>query len=399
MKTVHKCKMALAAMVVAFLLVNNVSARGRFWEAYFGTSGFDAAYAVETHWSGKVYIAGVVQKGPIGGYDAFVACYDLRGNLLWDAYWGTKGYDAAYALDVDWLGNVYIAGRTGPGPFGGDDAFVAAFNRSGGLRWEALWGTAEYERAHGIAVDLIGRVYVVGSIGRNPGPFDAFVAAFNRSGGLRWEDFYGTPKGYEYGYAVDVDWLGNVYVAGRTGQGEVFGQPFDAFVLSYDSSGAVRWESLWGRQICDWARGIVVDLCGNVYITGPTWTALTQRPEVFVVSFNASGGFRWEVLWGALATYEYGCDIDMGLDSDGNLYVAGYMRSGPFGNDDAVILSVDSSGDFRWEAYWGTENDDQALGVSVDLLGNVYIAGYTSPGPFGSFDAFLAAPRVPRGPK
>jgi hypothetical protein len=393
MKGFHEIKKILAILAFTSPLFSNVSGYGVFWEAYFGTRGFDVAYAIDTDLTGKIYIAGVVQKGPIGGYDAFVASFDSSGVLRWEAFWGTENFDAAYALHVDWLGNIYIAGRTGLGPFGGDDAFVASFDSSGVLRWEAFWGTADYDRAYGIAADLFGNVYIVGSIGYKPGPFDAFVASFDSSGVLRWEAFWGTEKGYEYGIAVDVDWLGNVYVAGRIGQGEVHGMPFDAFVASFDSSGVLRWEAYWGRQICDWATGVVVDAHGNVYITGPTWTALTQLPEIFVVSFNASGVFRWEALWGTLNVYERSYAID--ADLYGNVYVTGYTRLGPFGGYDAVILSFDSSGDFRWGTYWGTENDDQALGVTVDWDGKVYITGYTSSGPYGWYDAFIVAYYMP----
>lgn len=397
MKGVHKGKIILPILALVSLLVSNVSARGRYWEIYFGTRRFDVAYAVETHWTGNIYIAGVVGRGPIGGYDAFVASFDSSGNLLWEAYWGTKGFDAASAIDVDWLGNIYIAGRTGPGPFGGDDAFVASFNRSGGLRWEAFWGTAEFDSASGVAVDLFGNVYVVGSIGHEPGPYDAFVASFDRSGGLRWEDFYGTPKGYEYGYAVDVDWHGNVYVAGRTGQGPVHGQPFDAFLISYNASGDLRWEAFWDRIICDWARGVAVGPYGNIYITGPSWNAYTHLSDVFVASFNASGGFRWEALWGVPDVDERSYAID--VDLFGNVYIVAYTRLAPSGEDDVVILSFDSSGDFRWETYWGTGNDDYAVGIAVNLNRKVYIAGYTPSGPFGGYDAFVASPLVPRSPK
>jgi hypothetical protein len=405
MKSIHKGKIILTFLAFSSLLVSNVSAGGPFWEVYFGTkglvNGFDVAYAVETHWSGKIYIAGVVNKGPIGGYDAFVASYDFFGNLLLEVYWGTRGFDAAYALDVDELGNIYIAGRTGPGPFGGDDAFVVCFDSSGGLRWEAFYGTAQYDRAHGVAVDPHGNVYIVGSIGRNPGPFDAFVASFNCSGGLRWEAFYGTPNGYEYGYAVDVDLFGNVYVAGRTGQGEVYGMPFDTFLISYDSSGNPRWEVVHAFSgICDWAHGVAVDSCGNIYIAGPTWNPATQDGEVFIASFNCSGGLRWEAFWGTPTRWEYARGID--VDLFGNVYVGGYAYArepfqpdeGPFGGDDAFVVCFDSSGGLRWEAFWGTADDDQAWGVAVNGNKKVYIAGWTLSGPFGGYDAFLASLRV-----
>jgi len=403
MKRFQITKIALLTfLTIAYLLVSSVSAQTLVWEVFWGTSGFEVAHGVVSETCamsldgvGNVYITGVVQPGPSGGYDAFLSAFDRFGVLRWQTFWGTRArYDDAGAVTLDVNGNIYITGTTSPGPFGAYDVFLASFNSSGGFRWEAFWGTSCYDWGKAIAVDDFGNIYVTGRTGEvYSGPYDAFLVSFNSSGGFRWEAFWGTQKGYEGGAAVVVDDLGNSYVGGRTGQGEIHGQPYDAFLISYNQSGNFRWEAIWGKVACDFVYGIVLDSFGNVYIAGVTYIfGPFGGDDAFLVSFNSSGGFRWEAFWGSPGRE---VALEVALDLFGNAYIAGYVSGGPFGGEDAFIASFDSSGSFKWEVFWGTEGFDRAAGVSLDLCGNVYIAGHTHPGPSGGYDAFLAAFALP----
>ena len=403
MKRVRSSKTVVVIfLAVVPLLANSVLAQTLSWEVFWSSSGFEVAsdivsdtLVVSPDASGNVYIAGAKQPGPSGGYDAFVASFDRFGVLRWETFWGAKmAYDTATTLAIDVCGNIYIAGVTSPGPFGLFDVFVASFNSSGGLRWEAFWGTSEYEWARAVAVDTSGNIYVAGHTSHVyfPGPWDAFLVSFNSSGGFRWEAFWGTPNGYDRADAVAVDSLGNVYIGGRTGEGEVFGQPFEAFLLSYDSSGNLRWETLWGKVACDFVYRIAFDLLGNIYITGVTFVfGPFGGDDAFLVSFNSSGGFRWEAFWG---TPNREVAYGVALDPSGNAYISGYASPGPLGGEDAFVASFDRFGVLRWETYWGGEGNERASGISLGF-GNVYIAGHTNPGPLGGYDAFIAAFALP----
>ena len=393
----------LTVLTVAYLLVSSVSAQTLVWEVFWGGSGFDVAggiasdvCAVSMDDRRNIYIVGVKQPGPFGGCDAFLASYDRFGVLRWETFWGSSGgYDSAGSIAIDPLGNVYIAGVTSPGPFGVFDVFVASFNSSGDFRWETFWGTPDYDWGSAVAVDQFGNVYVSGRTSEVywPGPWDAFLVSFNSSGGLRWESFWGTSNGYERADAVAVDSFGNVYIGGRSGQGEIFGQPYEAFLVSYNSSGELRWETLWGKVACDFVYGIALDPVDNIYIAGVTYIfGPFGGDDAFLVSFDSSGSFRWEAFWGT-ARREVANGV--ALDLFGNAYITGYSSHGPFGGHDAFIASFDSSGGFRWDAHWGTEGLDHGVGVGLDHFGKVYIGGYTYPGPSGGYDAFVAAFALP----
>src|SRR5439155_25884298 len=75
------------------------------------------------------------------------------------------------------------------------------------------------------------------------------------------------------------------------------------------------------------------------------------------------------------------------VDTQGNSYIAGQTFSGDFllkspmqalrGTSDAFIAKFAPDGKLLYSTFIGGEGDDEAKAVSVDMLGNVYIAGST----------------------
>jgi len=96
-----------------------------FSSTYLGGPGFEITWACAADKSGNVYIAGDAQSAdfPVtanalqtkygdGGQDGFVAKYDRAGNLLWSTYLGGSGWDGVFGLAVDANGNAVVTGVT-----------------------------------------------------------------------------------------------------------------------------------------------------------------------------------------------------------------------------------------------------------------------------------------------
>ena len=94
---------------------------------------------------------------------------------------------------------------------------------------------------------------------------------------------------------------------------------------------------------------------------------------------------------GGAAESEWACS--MALDTDGNVYVAGYTRSSDFpttsgaystalgGSYDAFIAKFDSSmKNLLAATLYGGSSGDEARSLQLDAAGNVYIAGITGSG-------------------
>jgi hypothetical protein len=218
-----------------------------------------------------------------------------------------------------------------------------------------------------------------------------------------WVRQFGTPVSEE-ALGVALDPLGNAYVAGWT-FGTLPGQRsagmVDGFVRKYDASGQELWTRQFGSAERDFARAVVTDQAGDIYVVGETWGTLPRQSpaggyDAFVVKYDASGTEVWtrqfgggggEGAWG------------VALDPAGGVYVAGTTRAAlpgqsPAGGFDAFVRRYDAAGNEVWTRQFGTPGDEGGRGVALDALGNVLVVGSTDfamPGETsaGGFDAYL----------
>lgn len=97
--------------------------------------------------------------------------------------------------------------------------------------------------------------------------------------------------------------------------------------------------------------------------------------------------FNWQWSVSATSTETSGPNIyDMTTDADGNSYLAGsFYAMATFSNlppvtaglqGDLFVAKYDAAGTALWVAHTGGDSFDEAMAVSVDGAGNVYITGY-----------------------
>ncbi|WP_445991692.1 DUF7948 domain-containing protein [Hymenobacter cellulosilyticus] len=118
-----------------------------------------------------------------GGSDAVVCKLDpVASRLLWSNFLGGSGHDAAYSLQFDATGNIYVGGGTTSPNFpttagslhqtarGGADGFVARISNAGNQVQKATYlGTTSYDQAYFLQLDVSGSVLVLGqSLGSYP---------------------------------------------------------------------------------------------------------------------------------------------------------------------------------------------------------------------------------------
>ncbi len=324
------------------------------WAKGVGSTATDESYGVAVDTAGNVYITGRFNSASIdfdpggsggtltcvGGYDAFIAKYDVNGNHLWTKSIGGSGSrDEAYGIAVDAAGNVYITGRFNstsidfnPGGSGGTltrvggyDAFIAKYDVNGNYFWAKNIGGSGRAEAYWVAVDAAGNAYIMGrfydgsSIDFNlggsggmlttaGGDYDAFIAKYDANGNYQWANGLRDINMGEDGMfksGVVVDAAGNVYITGL-GDGSVDLNPkgnsgkfttgyYDALLAKYDPNG----DYLWGKIIKgnsgseEFSNGIAVDAADNVFIIGGSSISM-MVPIDFgggLLNPTSSGGF------------------------------------------------------------------------------------------------------------
>jgi uncharacterized repeat protein (TIGR01451 family) len=391
-----------------------------------------------------------------GSYGFRVAAYDLARPLVIDpavlvyaGYIGGLSLDEGRGVAVDAAGNAYVTGRTfspettfpdgdGFGTVGGPDttyneggdAFVAKVNAAGtGLVYAGYIGGSRSDHGNGVAVDATGNAYVTGVTSSSQATFpvtvgpdltynegeDAFVAKVNAAGTALVYAGYVGGSSLEFGNGVAVDAAGNAYVTGSTLSSETtFPETVgpdltsngfaDAFVAKVNVAGTgLVYAGYIGGSNIDGGLGVAVDVSGNAYVAGSTFSSEATFPvtvgpdltynggssDAFVAKVNAAGT---ALLY---AGYIGGSSLDGGggvaVDALGNAYVAGSTSSseatfpvtaGPDltynGGGDAFVAKVNAAGTaLVYAGYLGGSGTDEGFGVAVDASANAYVTGKT----------------------
>jgi len=306
--------------------------------------------------------------------------------------------------------------------------------------------------SNGLGAPLVGQTVSHGSL-------DGFLIKCSPAGSIIFATYFGG-SGYDQILGVAVDGLNRAWVTGVTSstdlpmvrpvQGALAGYR-NAFVATFSATGTLVFSTYFGGAGPDMGNGIAADSAGNAYVTGDTQSAdfpLKQAvqphfggvQDVFVAKFSAQGMLTY-------STYLGGSDVDHGaaiavgaasvggyvvevrpddgalivveVDSSAAVYVTGatYSRDFPTrspyqaalnGVGDAFVAKIDGTGaNIVYSTYFGGSggtvfSPEQANAITVDLTGNVYLAGVTSSIDFptasgapaltleGTSDAFVA---------
>lgn len=131
----------------------------------------------------------------------------------------------------------------------------------------------------------------------------------------------------------------------------------------------------------DQVTAIRSDDSGNVYVTGFSMGQNTDY-DIATIKYGADGQQIWVARYNGTANREdkaYGIVID----SDGFIFVCGFVSASGGNNEDLVLIKYNSAGTQIWAKTYNNENgsSDKALGIVVDNAGNyIYLTGYTNTG-------------------
>eukprot|EP01031_Cornospumella_fuschlensis_P025201 gene25201-30434_t len=162
------------------------------------------------------------------------------------------------------------------------------------------------------------------------------------------------------------------------------------------------WTRLSGSTSDDEGRAITVDGMGSIYVTGRVQGTMDGQThggaqDLFIIKYFVNGSKAWTRMIGTNAWDEgFGISVDL----LGNVFVAGQTRAALHGQAfnggtvDALLVKYFGNGTRSWTRVFGTSTNDEGTGVSVDSMGYAYITGYTAAsmdGQFhaGSMDVFL----------
>ena len=326
----------------------------------------------------------------VGDYDHSAPLY-IDPVLAFSSFLGGNSYDYPKAVTVDASGNAYVTGYTSSVnfpttygtyrsscptcAFGTEDVFVTKISGAGALVYSTfIGGSSTADKAHAIALDAAGNVYVTGeTYYPGSGPSFPVVNGFNTTAGGGGFLFKLDPAGRTLlystlmqsgsstiGYGVAVEGS-NAYVAGMTVAGASFPRwptsgtfssaigplgTYDGFVVKVDTTktgaASLAYATRFGGWDAQAAYGVAVNSLGEAYVTGDT----------------SSNNFPTA-----------GTPVQPTCGSDGNCNNR---------TKDVFVAKLAASGSsLLYSTFVGGSGADTGFGIALDSLGYIYVAGET----------------------
>ncbi len=353
-----------------FLTIAYSSAGMPLWTNRYNGPGnnSDVANAMAVDSNGNVFVTGYSWAS--GSSNDFVTiAYSGAGVPLWTNRYNGSGNkaDVANAIAVDNIGNVIVTGFS----WGTSDDFATIKYSGAGVplwtnRFNGPGGNSDVAKA--VGVDTNGNVFVTGSSLGIGSTNDFATVAYSSAGVAMWTNRYNGPGNNEdIPYTLAVDNSGNVLVAGRSSA-----TSDNLATIKYSGTGVPL---LTNRYVYHGGpNAIVLDVSGNVFVTGNSWTSGGASFYNYLTSAFSNSGLQ---LWtNSFNGTENGYDIaySVALDNSGNVFVTGQTHNG---STDSTTIKYSGAGVAMWtNTYngWGNSRD-YAKAVAADSVGNVFVTG------------------------
>lgn len=226
-----------------------------------------------------------------------------------------------------------------------------------------------------------------------------------------WANAVGSANG-DITTSIKVNAAGNVYVAGYfAGTADfdpdaatnnltpVGGSGSDIFFSKYNNSGKLLWVKNVGSSGSDVCTAMILDVDGNIYLTGQIngtcdfdpgagIANLTGSLDVFIAKYDSNGNYIWAKSFGA-ANNDKGTGLVIDV-TNARLYITGYYAdmvdfdpgAGIFNltsvgsSFDAFVAKFDTAGNFSTAISIGGSTSDEGTSIGTDDSSNIFVAGY-----------------------
>jgi hypothetical protein len=247
------------------------------------------------------------------------------------------------------------------------------------------FGGGHYDTAFSLAWDFgspSGNLYVVGSSSSFSTNLEGIVVKFGENleepaTAVKMSGFTGNGEFFDVAVPIGVT-SNNIAVVGYVPHNNRDPAVYWLSKTDLSTVAAKRLQVFTGTQH-DRATAVAYDSLGNTIVAGFTDSG-TVSPFIgrvsFLVKFSDPNTIAWQVAFEPLNA-EGSFPSALAIDGNNNIIVAGSFNL-PGRVWDAYVAKFDSNGNLIWMRTLADGRNDNAYGVAVDNVGNIYVAGTTN---------------------
>jgi hypothetical protein len=246
------------------------------WQRTYGTEGWDFLYDIELLVDGYAVVGGTFREGA-SGEQGWVMRLNEEGDVVWDDVLGNEdGTEARSVIQVGG-GSLVVAGAWGM-PDGSKDAFVAKYDLVGNL----LWNTVIAEEGDNVcysAVETSDGGYALGGYSTQSTRKVMMLAKVSSVGSLQWINHIDGGSGMWEGRSIREDYGGGLVLSGITtsygaGEEDFYMARTDDFGnwISGPSFGTAQGDQCWGMAlVSDGGYVMVGTTAGSGFAVGAVY--------------------------------------------------------------------------------------------------------------------------------
>jgi hypothetical protein len=309
--------------------------------------------------------------GTIGFFYPDIAVFKLTGfgELEWAKTYGGTDDDRGTTIIQTSDGGYIVGGWTRSFGAGGEyDWVVFKITSSGELEWARTYGWANYrEIPYSIAQTSDGGFVVAGTATDANYWCDILVLKLSNTGDLQWGWRFGAPSGAEVAYSVTPTQDGGCAVLGG----------YKFVVLKFTSAGALQWARNLGTGsgLGEAPSSITQTIDGGFALAGYVSGIGAGNEDILILKLDSNGGLQWARTVGGGGSDEATSLIQT---PDGSYVVGGWTYSfGPHYTNWAnfLVFRVSGVGDLQWAWAFDQINDDVVSSVVQTLDGGYAVLG------------------------
>jgi uncharacterized delta-60 repeat protein len=332
------------------------STGGIQWQKTYGGSGDDYAWSVQQTSDGGYIVAGYTNSSGAGGFDFWVLKLNSTGGIQWQKTYGGTGTDDARSVQQTSDGGYIVAGYTTSFGSGNPHVWVLKLNSTGGIQWQKTYGGTKNDYESSVKQTSDGGYIVAGYTNSfGAGGYDAWVLKLNSTGGVQWQNTYGS-TGTNYAWSVQQTSDGGYIVAGYTNSSGAGG--YDAWVFKLNSTGGVTWQKTYGGPKNDVAWSIQQTSDGGYVVAGFTNSFGVGTINIWVLKLNSTGGVTWQKTFGGTGIQNA---WSVQQTSDEGYILTGDTTSFGDGNSHVWVLKLDSTGSLVWNEGSGASTQSTTV--------------------------------------
>jgi hypothetical protein len=309
-------------------------------------------------------------------------CEPEEGSAFLTVAGGSGWWDQANSLVVTPDDGYLIAGGTND-ITGHEQPVLYKYHSTGSLSWAKSVSGSPYNWLISIAKTTEDGYIATGHCNNS---YDLSLLKFDAEYNLSWARAIGGGSASETGFCIQQTADNGYIVAGDTKSFDAYGSE-DVLIQKFDASGNTIWAKTIGESgQLDIAYSVSQTSDDGYIVVGAGSSYGLGGYDAYIFKFNNAGALEWgRVAGGAMDDFAY-CVHQTG---DSGYILTGRTASFGEGDNDILLMKIDSSGNLLWAKTTGGSGEDISRSMDITFDGCYIVGGYTFSYGLGQNDFFL----------